>query len=373
MKITFVAAPYPWRPLGALRVVYEYANALAARGHEVEIVHGKCLEHGTPSPPPRGIARRLRAQAYAWRDVLMKPTIRWHELDSRIRITYVGEPFANTMPDADAVIAGVWGTVGYVRDYPQAKGEKFHLIQHYAVTFGNSPDEVHAAWKAPVHNILISKWLYALAQKIGCEDNRYIPNGIDTAKYQCIRPIKDRPRKVAMLFHTLNWKGSADGIQALEIARRKYPRLQAVFFSTQARPQNLPAWVEYHRDPEQKYLVEEIYNGSRIFLCPSWSEGFPLPPAEAMACGCALVTTDNGGTMDYAEHEKTALVSPPRNPGLLAENLLRILDDDALRVRLARAGSERIGEFTWEKSTAELELAIRECAERRSNPLATAS
>ena len=367
MRITFVATPYPWRPVGALRVVYEYGNRLAACGHEVTIVHGNCRELGSPPPRPNGLARRLRSAAYAWRDRLMKPSIRWHVLDSRIRLAYVNEPFPGTIPDGDAVIASVWGTVGYVRQYPKEKGEKFQLIQGYPVDYGYSQDIVRDAWTAPVHNILVSKWLYALAEQMGCPDNRYIPNGIDSKKYRLIRPLVERPLRVVMLFHTVECKGSADGIRALEIARQKYPRLKAVLFSAQARPADLPPWVEFHFDPPQDYLVEQIYNGSRIFLCPSWSEGFALPPAEAMACGCALVSTDCGGNLDYAEHEETALLSPPRNPEMLAANLLRILDDDAFRVGIAQAGVKRIGQFSWGKSATAFEKAIQESL-RQSQP-----
>jgi GT2 family glycosyltransferase/glycosyltransferase involved in cell wall biosynthesis/SAM-dependent methyltransferase len=364
MKITFIAAPYPWRPMGALRVVYEYANCLAARGHDVTIVHARLLVNGAPSSPRAGIVRRIHCAGYALRDVLLKPSVRWQALDSRIHSTYVKEPLADTIPDGDAVIAGVWETAGYVRHYPREKGEKFNLIQHYAVIFGNTKEQVHDVWKAQLHNILISKWLYNLAQEIGCSDTRYIPNGIDATKFRFIRPLKERPLRVAMLFHTLDWKGSADGIRAIEVARRKYPQLQVVFFSAQARPSKLPSWIEFHRDPPQGYLVEEIYNGSRVFLCASWSEGFALPPAEAMACGCALVSTDCGGNLDYAEHEKTALLSPPRNPEMLASNLLRLLDDDVLRLRIAQAGIERIRDFTWERSTSALERAIQESVQQ---------
>ena len=59
-----------------------------------------------------------------------------------------------------------------------------------------------------------------------------------------------------------------------------------------------------------RQLVDEIYNTSRVFLCTSWVEGFGLTNVEAMACGAALVTTDNGGSRDYALHGETALVAP---------------------------------------------------------------
>jgi glycosyltransferase involved in cell wall biosynthesis len=345
--------------MGALRVVYEHANGLAGHGHDVTIVHARRLLGGSPFPPMVGIARRIRVISSGVRDALMKPRIRWHDLDSRIRITYVNEPSAKAIPNGDAVIAGVWGTAGYVRHYPREKGEKFHLIQHYAVAFGNSKEQVHDVWKAPLHNVLVSKWLHNLAEEIGCNDTHYIPNGIDPRKYHMIRPLTERPARIAMLFHKPAWKGSADGIRAIEIARQKYPELQLVLFSAVARPSGLPAWIEFHRDPSQAFLVREIYNGSRVFLCPSWSEGFALPPAEAMACGCAVVSTDCGGNLDYAEHQRTALLSPPQQPELLAGNLLRVLDDDALRLRIARAGLERIRDFTWEKSTADFEKAIQ--------------
>jgi len=91
------------------------------------------------------------------------------------------------------------------------------------------------------------------------------------------------------------------------------------------------------------------------YLSPNWAEGWHLPPAEAMACGCAVVSTDIGGVRDYAEHEKTALLSPPGDPEALTKNLLRLLEDDNLRIQLAKAGHKRIQEFTWDRSTDLLE------------------
>ncbi|MCK4793248.1 MAG: glycosyltransferase family 4 protein, partial [Desulfobacteraceae bacterium] len=186
------------------------------------------------------------------------------------------------------------------------------------------------------------------------------PNGIDHTKYRLLQPIENRPPRIAMLYHIIDWKGSEDGIKALELARDKFPKLQAALFSRLARPKGLPEWIEYHCDPPQEDLVGRIYNGSSMYLCPSWREGWHLPPAEAMACGCAVVSTDIGGVRDYAEHGVTALLSPPRNPEALAQNILRLLEDDELRIRLAKAGHERIQEFTWERSTDLLEQFLKD-------------
>jgi glycosyltransferase involved in cell wall biosynthesis len=79
-----------------------------------------------------------------------------------------------------------------------------------------------------------------------------------------------------------------------------------------------------------------------------------------------LVSTDIGGVRDYAEHEVTALLSPPKNPEALAQNIVRLLEDDELRIRIAEAGHERIKQFTWERSTDLLEQFLTDIVGRSS-------
>ena len=80
---------------------------------------------------------------------------------------------------------------------------------------------------------------------------------------------------------------------------------------------------------------------------------------EAMACKCALVTTDNGGCRDYAIHEKTALVSPPKDPGKLAQNLIRFLEDEELLRTVAQNGYEFVRQFTWDKAVDKMEKVFQ--------------
>lgn len=216
-------------------------------------------------------------------------------------------------------------------------------------------------WQTPLRTVVVSRWLYTLGEQLRDKDIFYVPIAIDHAKYRVLRPIHPRPKRVAMLYSLAPSKGSQDGIEALTIAKGKCPEMGAVLFGTTSRPKTLPAWIEYRRNPRQERLVGEIYNGSSIYLCSSWSEGFGLPAAEAMGCGCAVVTTDCGGIRDFALNGRTALVSPPQNPGLLAENLVRVLADEGLRNRLAEEGRQEIQQFTWERSTTLLEQVIGDC------------
>jgi glycosyltransferase involved in cell wall biosynthesis len=72
-------------------------------------------------------------------------------------------------------------------------------------------------------------------------------------------------------------------------------------------------------------------------------EGLPRAVIEAMAQGVPAVVTDVGGMPELVEHGVSGLVVPPRDDAALAEALRTLADDPALRARMGRAATERIG------------------------------
>ena len=79
-----------------------------------------------------------------------------------------------------------------------------------------------------------------------------------------------------------------------------------------------------------------------------------------MACGAALVTFDTGGSRDYAMDGETALVAPRRDVAALAACLERVVEDRALRERIAGKGQAFVtSRFDWDRATARLEDIIR--------------
>ncbi|MGH9734147.1 MAG: glycosyltransferase family 4 protein [Candidatus Acidiferrales bacterium] len=227
---------------------------------------------------------------------------------------------------------------------------------------------VDATWRMPLHKVVIAQWLLDIGNDLGVSDVTYIPNAIDHDRYKCIMPLHDRPRQIAMLFSAVPLKGAKNGVRALEIVRRSHPDLKVVFFGAGRRQSWVPEWITYYRNPPQSFIVEQIYNRSSIFLSPSWSEGFPLPPAEAACCGCAIVAAENGGIREYVDHGISGLLSPPKDASGLAANLGSLLEDDGLRIRLATAAGTVIRRFNWEHSTNLLENFI-EVSQRVSQRL----
>jgi glycosyltransferase involved in cell wall biosynthesis len=356
-KITFLMPRWGTKPIGGFKVVYEYANYLAERGHEVSIIHPAMLlvEESLSKLPLNGKLREI------WKYVRnrvtgdFKPTA-WFNVSPKVKLLWVPNLAAKHIPDGNAIIATAWQTAEWLENYPQSRGKKFYLIQHLE-TWSGSEERVFATWKSPLEKIVIARWLQKQAEAFG-HTAHLVHNGLDFQTFRQEKPQEERePRHLLMIYHTLDWKGSADGLAAYAIARKQEPGLRLTLFGMMGPPNPMPEGAEFFPNPPQSVL-RDLYNGASIFISPSWTEGFPLPPAEALQCGAALVGTDIDGTAMYAIHEKTALLSPVKNPEAMAANILRMLRDTELRLRLARNGHEFIQQFTWERAGAALEKIL---------------
>jgi len=80
--------------------------------------------------------------------------------------------------------------------------------------------------------------------------------------------------------------------------------------------------------------LARIYADLDIVALSSLNEGTPVSLIEAMAAGRATVATDVGGVPDVVEDGVTGLLVPAKQPKALAEAILRLLGDDALRASL---------------------------------------
>ena len=89
----------------------------------------------------------------------------------------------------------------------------------------------------------------------------------------------------------------------------------------------LPAWMEFHYRPPQD-AIRRLYDQCDAWLCGSRREGFHLPPLEAMACRCPVVSTRVGGPMDLVEEGVNGFIVDLEDSAGLAERLLRVLSLD---------------------------------------------
>ncbi|MDX1733258.1 MAG: glycosyltransferase family 1 protein [Halioglobus sp.] len=91
-----------------------------------------------------------------------------------------------------------------------------------------------------------------------------------------------------------------------------------------------------------------LYSSAMAAAMPSFSEGFGLPAIEALACGTPLLCSELGSLPEVVGD--AGLYFDPFDPDSIAAAIVQLAGADELRARLARNGSARAGEFTWQRA-----------------------
>lgn len=130
-------------------------------------------------------------------------------------------------------------------------------------------------------------------------------------------------------------KGTATIVQAVEQVRQERPMDLATYYGKGIAQADMAA----------------TYGAADLFVDAQWHAGWNNPVIEAMACGTPVVCTDIGGVRDFAFHERTALLVPPRDAAALAAAIIRVMGDPGLRERLRAGALAEVARFDWDRAT----------------------
>lgn len=194
------------------------------------------------------------------------------------------------------------------------------------------------------------------------EQTPIIYNGIDTDIFHtpvddCVEPFL----LVTTASSDQPLKGLRYLILAVEELKAAFPklRLQVVGELKEGgeidrliRQRGLVDTVIFTNRISTKKLVK-IYHRAHVVICPSLYEGFGLPTAEAMSCGCAVIATD-GGALPEVLGDAGVLI-PKGNVHALVFSITSLLLDDELCQTLKKRARERVVEtFCWTKVARDL-------------------
>ncbi len=93
------------------------------------------------------------------------------------------------------------------------------------------------------------------------------------------------------------------------------------------------------------------YSGAKALVFPSLFEGFGLPPIEAMACGCPVLSSDRGSLPEVVGD--AARIFDPEDPAAIAAAMFELSHSHKQQEDLRAAGLTRAGEFRWERCAQE--------------------
>jgi glycosyltransferase involved in cell wall biosynthesis len=308
---------------GGHRVIFQHLNGLAARGHHAEL-------WSLTGPPD------------------------WFDLQVPVREFESYGDLVAALDPLDAIkVATWWNTAAPVWQASVRRGVAAYFVQDIETSYYDADDAaVHAAvlasYRPEFHVLTTSQWVAARLQELGARP-AIVPPGLDMDRFFPLhRERHDRALLAVGRSNPLkNFPLTLDAYRALPDPRPElwlYGIEPALGDAVSAR---------YHVAPSDAE-VNELLNTATAFVQTSRHEGFCLPVLEAMATGAPVVCTDADGNRDFCQDGDNCLM-PAAEPRAVRDALQRVLDDDALRARLAAGALRTARDYDWSRRLDDLE------------------
>ena len=108
--------------------------------------------------------------------------------------------------------------------------------------------------------------------------------------------------------------------------------------------------------------LAHYYSSASLLAYPTLYEGFGLPPLEAMACGCPVVTSNTSSLPEVVG--KAGIMVDPYDVDGLAQAMKQVLTDDKLRDDMVGKGLEQAKRFSWEETARKTQEVYNKVAEQ---------
>lgn len=354
MKITFLS---PRNDLTGNRKLITLLARELARMHAVSILYPVLPDrefHRLRKSPSMGLASVRRLLGYV-RNHLRDPLWKYQALlDQNVEVRpYWHRLSERTIGEADAVVYFTPYQALELAGIGLCSPTIFYVMHDQSLTDAHLVDRsvLIATYRSAPHVIALSCCTKENLAKHGVRCEAVIPAGVDSSIFYPGKRPDGRHLKVLGYFVPGERRKDAGLLlEVLGTIRRRYPELAISVLADGAVPDEYQA---YQGLTERELAA--LYRDHDIFVYPSLHEGFALPPLEAMASGCAVVTTRVGAAADYAADGSSALLCDPGEPDQIIEAIERLIRSPQLVSRLVKNAVQQVREWSWERAGARME------------------
>ena len=354
LRIAVVTEYYYPHLGGVCEHVHFFAREARRRGHHVDIItsnlpgaepqpHVIRLGHSQPVYANGSQARLTIGVGLRRR---MRKVLRRGHYD----IVHVHSPLTPMLPllaieEADVPVVGTFHTY-----FDRSRG--YSLLNDF---FQRRLDMLAAA-------ICVSHSTTVALERYFSAAWRIIPNGIDTDVFH---PSVGAPPAIRKDVPSILFLGRFDPRNGLSTLIDSFRRVkgkgrQAQLVVVGDGPLREHYYKQARGDDDITFVGAVLegrpsyYAHSSIYACPTTKASFGITLLESMACATPIVCSDILGFRDVVVHEREALMTPCGDRDALADALVRLLDDENLRIQLGTAGRHESMQYSWPRVTSQV-------------------
>lgn len=250
-------------------------------------------------------------------------------------------------------------------DIPNANPSRFKWIYPFITPL------LKAIWRRAEFRTVCSQDLVRLAQ-VEDKESKFlcIPNGVDIKRFAPIERTKNSKVKILFIGRLIPRKGFQRVIRALpQVRERARALFEVEVVGTGVAQDELDKLAEklgvsdliHYQGTVPYEKLEKAYQYADIFVLTSLSEGMPSVILEAMGSGLPVVASDVGGNNEIVKEGENGFLIQGDDVDTLADQLVRLIDDEELRQKMGRRGRELAQRYDWKIIMGQYDELYRQC------------
>ena len=313
---------------GGSKIILEHANKLTDRGHNITII-----THDN------------------------KPN--WFPLNSKVEFIQVpwGEVLGEKIPNCDLIITTYWREIYECIEQKKAPVVYFEQGDYHLFELEKLEERKFNFIKKQFETVqfiyTVSNFAKEKIKTIYNKEAEVIPNAVNNDIFFAEKnKIKNKNINIALIgSEDSEFKRIKNILEAIRKLQNEGYKID-INWITPTKPKNND--INAIVNPPQK-TIGDVLRKSDIFICASIYESFCLPVLEAMSCGTSVITTNNGGNMDFVKENENALIIEKDNIEDICDKIKILYKDEKLREMLSKKAVETSKEYSWDKTINKIE------------------